>query len=188
MTVSRIRLPFRGVLLAVVAVAAVTFAVATLAASSPGTARAQELSPDLEARALGIERQLLCPQCTNKRLDVCEIAICIDMRHQIREQLVAGRTNDEIIFFFSNRYGQRVLAEIPREGFNLVLFGWVGGSLLLVAGGGALFLLQLRRSGRATRAQRLAAASAAPDTAEDEAWLESTLPDAPTRDPAEGSR
>ena len=30
----------------------------------------------LEAQALSLERQLLCPQCTNKRLDVCEIAIC----------------------------------------------------------------------------------------------------------------
>jgi cytochrome c-type biogenesis protein CcmH len=137
---------------------------------------AQELPPELEARALGIERQLLCPQCTNKRLDVCELAICADMRRQINEQLIDGRTNDEIIFFFSNRYGQRVLAEIPKEGFNLVLFGWVGGSLLLVTIGGALFLLQLRRSGRAARA-RLAAASSSPavDLAEDEAWLDDEL-------------
>jgi cytochrome c-type biogenesis protein CcmH len=151
-----------------------------LALGGGDRARAQqpppELTPELEARALGIERQLLCPQCTNKRLDVCELAICADMRRQINEQLLEGRTNDEIIFFFSNRYGQRVLAEIPKEGFNLVLFGWVGGSLLLVAFGGALVLLQLRRSGRATRA-RLAAAASSPavDPAEDEAWLDAEL-------------
>lgn len=150
--------------------------VATAAAIGAGgdMAHAQELPPQLESRALGIERQLLCPQCTNKRLDVCELAICIDMREQIRQQLVDGRTNDEIIFFFSNRYGQRVLAEIPREGFNLVLFGWVGGSLLLVAGGGALFLLHLRRSGRAYRAARAGIDAPAPN-AEDDAWLEAEL-------------
>ena len=149
-----------------VAAAWVAFAV-----SGAAVGHAQELSPALEERALGIERQLLCPQCTNKRLDVCELTICVDMRGQIREQLVLGRTNDEIIFFFSNRYGQRVLAEIPREGFNLVLFGWVGGSFVLVAVGGALFLLQLRRGGRAYRAAH-AAPSASP---EDDAWLDAEL-------------
>jgi cytochrome c-type biogenesis protein CcmH len=158
---------------AVAVLAAIAFTIGL--AGGNDAAHAQELSPELEERALGIERQLLCPQCTNKRLDVCELAICIDMREQVREQLVQGRTNDEIIFFFSNRYGQRVLAEIPREGFNLVLFGWVGGSLLLVAVGGALFLLHLRRSGRAYRAARAAAEEQTPDPAADEAWLEAEL-------------
>jgi cytochrome c-type biogenesis protein CcmH len=165
----------RPTLLLVAVPVLVAIAFAAGLASSGDTAHAQELSPELEERALGIERQLLCPQCTNKRLDVCELAICIDMREQVREQLVQGRTNDEIIFFFSNRYGQRVLAEIPREGFNLVLFGWVGGSLLLVAIGGAVFLLHLRRSGRAYRAARAAAEERARDAAADEAWLEAEL-------------
>ena len=156
----------------VVALALVVLVSLAIAIDGAGSTHAQELSPELEKRALGIERQLLCPQCTNKRLDVCELAICIDMREQIRGQLAQGRTNDEIIFFFSNRYGQRVLAEIPREGFNLVLFGWVGGSFLLVAGGGALFLLQLRRSGRAYRAARAAADGAPVASPEDEAWLD----------------
>jgi cytochrome c-type biogenesis protein CcmH len=155
----------------VVALAAAAVGGALFAAFALAPASAQELPADLEARALTIERQLLCPQCTNKRLDVCENAICVDMRQEIREQLLAGRTNDEIIFYFSNRYGQRVLAEIPKEGFNLVLFGWVGASLLAVAGGGALFLLQLRRSGR-----RAAATGAiAPHASEDEAWLDAEL-------------
>ena len=153
------------------------FALAWLAltAGDAATGHAQELSPQLEARALGIERQLLCPQCTNKRLDVCELAICIDMREQIREQLALDRTNDEIIFFFSNRYGQRVLAEIPREGFNLVLFGWVGGSFLLMTVGGGLFLLQLRRSGRAYRAAQAGEGPAATTNPQDEAWLDAEL-------------
>ncbi len=165
---TRLSATFLGATVAVLAAIA-------LSGLAGGDVRAQELSPELEERALNIERQLLCPQCTNKRLDVCELAICIDMRGQIREQLAEGRENDEIIFFFSNRYGQRVLADIPREGFNLVLFGWVGGSMILVALGGALFLLQLRRSGRAYRAAQ--AATAAPvGSPEDEAWLDRELP------------
>jgi cytochrome c-type biogenesis protein CcmH len=153
---------------------ALASAVALVLASPAAPAAAQELSPELEERSLAIEHQLLCPQCTNERLDVCSLAICEDMREQIREQLVEGRTNDEIIFFFSNRYGQRILADIPREGFNLVLFGWVGGSLLLVAGGGLLFLLQLRRSGRAYR-QAHAGPNPGAEGAADEAWLDAEL-------------
>ena len=133
---------------------------------------AQELPPELKKRALGIEQQLLSPQCTNKRLDVCELAICDDMRRQIQQQLAEGRTNDEIIFFFSNRYGQRVLAEIPRRGFNLFLFAWVGASFLIVGAGGTLFLLQLRRSGKKRHS---ATANTMNGQSEDERWLEAEL-------------
>lgn len=101
--------------------------------------------PRLEAQALSIERQLLCPICTNERVDVCSTAICMDMKQIIRDRLVAGSTPDDIILYFEQRYGQRVRADLPREGFNLVLFGWVAASLLLVATGGAWFLLSARR-------------------------------------------
>jgi cytochrome c-type biogenesis protein CcmH len=126
---------------------AAALALALVAASDVRTLEAQEppSEEELEAQALQIERQLLCPQCTNKRLDVCELAICRDMKQVIRDRLAAGDEPDDIIFAFSARYGDRVLAELPREGFNLLLFGWVGGSLLAVAALGAFFLLRLRR-------------------------------------------
>ena len=112
---------------------------------TPAEAQAPLEGEALEAQALQIERQLLCPQCTNKRLDVCELRICTDMKQVIRERLAAGDDPDEIVFSFAARYGDRVLAELPREGFNLLLFGWVGGSMAGVAALGAFFLLRLRR-------------------------------------------
>ncbi len=135
--------------------------------------RAQEPA-NLDAQALSIEKQLLCPQCTNERLDVCNIAICIDMRREIREQLIEGRNSDEIIFFFQNRYGQRILADIPKEGFNLVLFGWVAASLLLMSLGGTFFLFRLRAAGRAYRAALATSDTSAPTT-DDDAWLDAEL-------------
>ena len=110
-------------------------------------AAAQQVDPEQQ---LAIERQLLCPQCVNERLDQCDRAICEDMRATIREQLAAGTPPDQIVFFFRARYGDRVLAQIPREGFNLLLFGWVGGSLLLVSLGGGFALWRMRRSAGAT--------------------------------------
>ncbi len=155
---------FAVVAAALAGVALVALALAAFAGGRPATrARAQ----DFEAQALQIERQLLCPQCTNKRLDVCELQICEDMRALIRERLAAGESADEILGFFSNRYGERVLAELPRSGFNLLLFAWVGGSLLLVALGGGWMLLRLRRSATPAPATSLDAA--------EERWLDRQL-------------
>ncbi len=124
------------------AAAAVVLAAALVLADRPASVGAQ----DFEAQALQIERQLLCPQCTNKRLDVCELPICVDMRTLIRERLAAGDSPDSIILFFSDRYGERVLADLPKSGFNLVLFGWVGGSIVLVAALGAALLVRMRHT------------------------------------------
>lgn len=119
-----------------------------------------------EEQALAIERQLLCPQCTNLRLDVCETAVCQDMRKVIRERLAAGDPPDQIIFYFTQRYGDRVLADLPRSGFNLVLFGWVGGAILVAAAGSAAMLLHLRRT---------AAPAPAATVEVDERWLDDEL-------------
>lgn len=131
----------------------------------PRAAEAQ----DFEAQALQIERQLMCPRCINVRLDHCELTICEDMRAEIREQLSAGRGSDDIILYFSDRFGDVVLAELPREGFNLWLFGWVGGSIVLVAVIGAAALWRQRRGAT------LAAAGAGALDASEERWLDEQL-------------
>ncbi len=145
----RLRVP----LLLTAAVAVLLLAVVAASHAPPVAAQQPLGGAELEAQALQIEQQLLCPQCTNKRLDVCELAICRDMKQVIRDRLMAGDDPDEIIFGFSARYGERVLAELPREGFNLLLFGWVGGSIVGVAALGAFFLWRLRlgASGRGSR-------------------------------------
>ncbi len=133
---------------------------AVLGAMSLAHVRAEE--PD--SRLLQIERRLLCPQCTNLRLDVCETQICFDMRAQIRDRVAGGESDQQIIDYFTGRYGQRVLADVPVRGFNLLLFGWVGGSVALVAVVGTLVLLRLRRSANST--------PVAPISDADERWLD----------------
>jgi cytochrome c-type biogenesis protein CcmH len=149
---------------------ALVLAGAFVLADGPGDAGAQ----DPEAQALQIEKQLLCPQCTNKRLDVCELPICDDMRTLIRERLAAGDAPGDIILFFSNRYGDRVLADLPKSGFNLVLFGWVGGSIVFVALVGALSLQRMRRSAQP--------AVAGLERGDDQ-WLDEQLDDSDERPP-----
>lgn len=126
---------------------------------------------DMEAQALQLERQLLCPRCTNVRLDQCELQICADMRSEIREQLKAGATGGDILLFFSNRFGDRVLSDLPRSGFNLVLFGWVGGSILVVVVVGSGTLWQLRRNAK----WKLAGLGSATLSETEEHWLDEQI-------------
>jgi cytochrome c-type biogenesis protein CcmH len=150
------RLHTAALLLALTSALALSLAVTTASAQAP---------PATEEQALSIERQLMCPQCPNERLDTCERAVCRDMKRIIREELAAGRTPDDIILFFESRYGPRVRADLPAEGFNLILYGWIAVSLIAVAGGGAWYLRSLRR-------HRPAAVGAPPT---DDTWLDAQL-------------
>jgi cytochrome c-type biogenesis protein CcmH len=69
-----------------------------------------------------IAKQLYCPVCPNTPLDVCETKACQDWRAQIRDQLTSGWTEDQIISYFVDQYGERVLAEPRRSGFTSLVW------------------------------------------------------------------
>ena len=144
-------------------------AFALIAAPEVGAQVPPSPNPRIEAQALVIERQLLCPLCTNERLDICATAICVDMKRIIRERLTAGATPDEIIFYFEQRYGERVRADLHRDGFNLILFGWVGASVLIVGAAGGWFLVSARRA-------KVRASTATP-LGVDDVWLDAQIAD-----------
>ncbi len=56
-----------------------------------------------------IAHKLYCPVCENITLDVCETAACADWRNEIHIQLEAGRTEDQIVTDFVQRFGDRVV-------------------------------------------------------------------------------
>ncbi len=85
------------------------------------TAFAQDTTPtDDEVNA--IAKQLYCPVCENTPLDVCPTEACRQWRELIRDQLAEGKTEAEIKQYFVANYGERVLAEPTRTGFNWLLY------------------------------------------------------------------
>lgn len=83
-----------------------------------------------------IAKKLYCPVCPNTPLDVCETKACEDWREQIRNQLSAGWNEEQIINYFVEQYGERVLAEPARSGFTsfvwiLPLIGVVSGLVIV---------------------------------------------------------
>ena len=89
-----------------------------------------------------IAKGLYCPVCESEPLDTCGTQACIDWREEIRAQLEAGRTDEQIYADFVARYGERVLAQPSSSGLNLLL--WLGIPLGLIIGG-YFFFVYLRR-------------------------------------------
>jgi cytochrome c-type biogenesis protein CcmH len=100
----------------------------------------------LEARARDISRNLRCPVCQGESIDDSNAPISRDLRLVVRERLVAGDSDAEVLEFVVSRYGEFVLFNPPATGINLIL--WLAGPGLLLLGGGIAFGY-IRRQGRA---------------------------------------
>lgn len=78
--------------------------------------------PAMEARARDISRLLRCPICQGETIDESNAAISRDLRLYVRERLVAGDSNDEVLDAVTDRFGEFVLFEPRATGGNLILY------------------------------------------------------------------
>ena len=102
--------------------------------------------PALEARAREIGRALRCVVCQNQSVDDSAAEVAQDMRRAVRERLVAGDSDAQVMDYMVARYGDYVLLEPPFNAGTWLL--WLGGPLvLLLAGGGLLMAARKRRTG-----------------------------------------
>jgi cytochrome c-type biogenesis protein CcmH len=126
-----------------------------------------EILPDpaMEARARAISATLRCPVCQGENIDESNAPVARDLRLVVRERLVAGDSDAQVVTYVTDRFGEFVLFDPPRTGANLIL--WLAGPAMLVAGLG-IAALTLRR-----RSEPLAEAL----TAEEQARLDTLLKD-----------
>ncbi|WP_374299227.1 cytochrome c-type biogenesis protein [Paracoccus sp. (in: a-proteobacteria)] len=89
-----------------------------------------EVLPDAgqEARAREISQMLRCPVCQGENIDESNAPISRDLRLYVRERIVAGDSNDEVIDAVVDRFGEFVLFEPRARGGNLVL--WLAGPVM----------------------------------------------------------
>ncbi|MFC3642186.1 cytochrome c-type biogenesis protein CcmH [Aquibium oceanicum] len=101
--------------------------------------------PALEARARQLSAELRCLVCQNQSIDDSNAELARDLRILVRERLVAGDTDEEVMDFIVSRYGEFVLLK-PRMSFqNLALWGT---PLVVILAGGAFLLLRGRGARR----------------------------------------
>jgi cytochrome c-type biogenesis protein CcmH len=132
-----------------------------------------EKDPVAQARAVKLSETLRCLVCQNQTIADSNAELAVDLRRQVREQIAAGKSDDEIITYMTDRYGDFVLYRPPVKATTMLL--WGGPLLLLILG--AVALLRIMR-------ERRAAPEAPPLTAEERARAEALLASPKRKDPA----
>jgi cytochrome c-type biogenesis protein CcmH len=153
--------------LPVVAMIVVLFA--SLAFSTPaGAVQPDEVldDPGLEERARDISEGLRCLVCQNESIDESNASLARDLRLLVRERLVEGDTDAQVVDYVVDRYGEFVLLRPTTGGWNWVLW----------ASGPALFLIALLVGAGYIRSRARAPAPAETGLSDDErARLEELL-------------
>ena len=88
--------------------------------------------PVMEARARVISKGLRCLVCRNENIDSSNAGIAKDLRVLVRERLVTGDTNDQVVAHIVDRYGEYVLLKPQFRLGNFI--PWLIGPILLLLG------------------------------------------------------
>ncbi len=102
-----------------------------LAATSPDE---MLQDPGLETRARALGKELRCLVCPNQSIDDSDAELAKDLRRVVRERLVVGDSNEEVLAFVTARYGDFVLLKPPVRPVTWLL--WFGPLAVLLIGGG----------------------------------------------------
>ena len=100
--------------------------------------------PGLEARARSISQDLRCLVCRNESIDESDAEVAKDLRLLVRERILEGDADDEVLAFIVHRYGEYVLLNPRANGANIVL--WAAGPVMLLIALGLGFGYVRRRS------------------------------------------
>jgi cytochrome c-type biogenesis protein CcmH len=130
-------------------------------ASSPALAKEAEnvaANPALEARVTALAAELRCLVCQNQTIADSHADLAVDLRNQIRDMIARGQSDEQILKYMTERYGDFVLYRPPLKPITWLL--WAGPALLLVGAMAGLFFALRRR-------QRASADDFDPETPDD---------------------
>ena len=100
---------------------AILGAVLCIAAASDPADRLPD--PAQEARARELFREVRCMVCQNESIDDSNAELAGDLRRLVRDEIKAGKTDDEVRTHLTDRYGEFVLLKPAFSWGNAVLWG-----------------------------------------------------------------
>jgi cytochrome c-type biogenesis protein CcmH len=111
--------------------------------------------PVLEARARALSQGLRCMVCQNQSIDDSDAPLAKDLRVLVRERLLSGESDNQVIDFLVARYGEFVLLK-PRMSWHTALL-WLAPFGMVLAGAVGLlaFLRRRREEGASTQLSSL---------------------------------
>jgi cytochrome c-type biogenesis protein CcmH len=98
----------------------------------------------LQGRFERITQELRCLVCQNESIADSNVELAGDLRRQVREMLVAGKTDDAIFKFMTDRYGEFVRFSPPLEPKTLLI--WGAPFVMLLLGGVIIYRVARQRS------------------------------------------
>ena len=101
---------------------------------------------ELEKQAQAIDQMIMCPVCPAETIDQAQVEISFQMRAVVREMLAEGKSREEVLDYFVDRYGADILAAPPKSGANLV--AWILPIVGVAAGLVGVFLVIRSMAGR----------------------------------------
>jgi cytochrome c-type biogenesis protein CcmH len=149
------------------ALAGLVFALALAGAPSVSAVQPDEVlkDPALEARARELSAELRCLVCQNQSIDESNAPLARDLRLLVRERLQAGDSNEAIMDYIVQRYGEFVLLR-PPVGWHTALL-WLAPAVFLLLG---IFLMR-----EVWRRNRIVTSAPAPLSDADKARLDEIL-------------
>lgn len=122
-----------------------TWLIALVALAMGQPAIAQVPAPDEETYR--IAKQLNCPTCAGRNLADCPTETCAQWKAEIKAQLDAGKSADEVLDYFQARFGPTVLQEPPKTGVTAPLWAApVGAALVFLLAAGVVMWRTSRRN------------------------------------------
>ena len=128
--------------------AAATPAPQTSAAPAPG------VDPVLDERVKSVASRLRCPVCQGEAIQDSPAELAAQMKQLVREQLASGQSEQQVLDYFTQKYGQWILLEPKAEGINLLVYGLPIVFLLL---GGVGIVMAVKKWSRPVVAPRVTA-------------------------------
>lgn len=99
--------------------------------------------PVIEQRLIKMAEDLRCLVCQNESLAGSNAELAQDLRREVREQMKAGKSDQEVITYLTDRYGDFVLYRPPFKPLTYLL--WLGPLLFLGIGGTAWYMTLKKR-------------------------------------------
>lgn len=125
-----IRRPTVLIPLGIVALIGIVWLVTAISAAQPKT---------LDQRTLEVARQIQCPVCNGESVADSPSLKAAEMRAVIRQQLAAGRSEQQVLGYFSQAYGSDILESPSKQGFTSLI--WLMPLLMIAAGTVAVIML-----------------------------------------------
>jgi cytochrome c-type biogenesis protein CcmH len=113
--------------IALTAVAVLALWTATASAVDP----TQMPTPALQERYLALTHELRCMQCQNEAIADSPVDLAADLRRQVHDMLIAGKSDEDVRNFMVARYGEFILFR-PRMSLRTAWLWLAPGVLILI--------------------------------------------------------